>query len=306
MPSFAYEVKSELANISNATLCCNKSQLNGMLKVGAALDGNRIDFNSTNATVARKVLKLIKKVYPEAKTEVAAIRNKKFRVTNRYIVRIFLDSKTKPLFDSMQVNKFPDEACCKNAYLRGLFLACGSLNRPEAQYHLEIFTTSKVISKFIEKHMKKMGFNARSFERKDKYVVYLKEFDTICDFLYVINAKNAVERFEVAQNIKEVRANVNRVVNCETANMQKSINAAQNQIRDIKLIEAMGKELDDKLREAANIRLQYPELTISEVAEKIFVSASCFKHRMFKIHMIANQKDDPQLKSVRNSSKGNP
>ena len=291
MPSFAYEVRSELSNISNYRLCCDTAQLNGMLKVGATLEGNRIDFKNTNASVARKLLKLVKKVYPEAKTEVAFIRNKRFRITNQYVVRIFQDSNTTPLFKSMKVNKFPDEDCCKNAYLRGLFLACGTLNRPESYYHLEIFTTAETTAKFIEKHMKRMGFRAHLFERKDKYVVYLKEFDVICDFLYIINAKNAVERFEVAQNIKEVKANVNRIVNCETANMQRAINAAQKQIRDIRMIDVMGKKLDDKLREVADARLKYPELTISEVAEKIFISASCFKHRMFQIHLIANPKE---------------
>lgn len=289
MPSFAYEVKSELANISNYKLCCNIAQLNGMLKVGAVLNGNRIDFISSNAMVARKVLKLVKKSYLDAKTEVAVIRNKKFRSNNTYVVRIFLDSNTHSLFKAMQNNKFPDENCCQKAYLRGLFLACGTVNRPESYYHLEIFTTSEPTAKFIEKNMRKIGFNARTFERKDKFVVYLKEFESICDFLYIINAKSAVERFEVAQNVKEVRANVNRIINCETANMQRAINAAQKQIKDIKIIDAMGEKLDDKLREAADARLQYPELTIPEVAEKIFVSASCFKHRMFQIHLIAAQ-----------------
>ena len=291
MPSFAYEVKSELANVINGDRCCDTAQLNAMLKVGAELNGNVIDFVSTNAAVARKVLKLIKIVYENAKTEVAVIRQKKFRIINRYVIRIFPDSQTAPLLNAMKNNKFPIEDHCQNAYLRGLFLACGSVNRPESSYHLEIFTSSENIAKFIIKNMKRMGFSAKYFERKDKFVVYMKEFDTICDFLYMIKAENAVERFEVAQNVKEVRINVNRIINCETANLQRAINAAQKQLRDIRIIYELGMPLDKRLREVADIRLNNPESTIPELASKLYISTSCFKHRMFEIHLIANPKE---------------
>ena len=295
MPSFAYEVKSELANIINYSKCCDTAQLNAMLKVGAEIIGNRIDFNTTNAAVARKVLKLIKIVYKDAKTEVAVIRNKKFRVTNRYVIRILLDDKTAPLLKAIQNNKFPLEDHCQNAYMRGLFLACGSVNRPESSYHLEIFTASEATAKFITKCMKKMDFRAKYFERKEKFVVYLKEFDTICDFLYLIQAENAVERFEVAQNVKEVRINVNRVINCETANLQRSINAAQKQIKDIRIINELGLPLNNRLKEVADIRLQNPDANISELASKIYISVSCFKHRMNEIHIIANPNEKHKI-----------
>ena len=288
MPSFAYEVKSELTNIINYSKCCDASQLNAMLKVGAEITGNRIDFNTTNAAVARKLLKLIKSVYKDAKTEVSVIRNKKFRVINRYVIRILLDDNTAPLLKAIQNNKFPLEDHCQNAYMRGLFLACGSVNRPESSYHLEIFTTSEATAKFVIKCMKKMDFRAKYFERKDKFVVYLKEFDTICDFLYMIQAETAVERFEIAQNVKEVRINVNRIINCETANLQRSINAAQKQIKDIRIINELGLPLNDRLKEVADVRLQYPDANIPELAGKIYISVSCFKHRMKEIHLIAN------------------
>ena len=305
MPSFAYEVKSELANIHNYSKCCDSSQLNAMLKVGAEIVGNRIDFSTTNAAVARKVLKLIKIVCKDAKTEVAVIRNKKFRVTNHYVIRILSDEKTAPLFKEMQNNKFPVEDHCQNSYMRGLFLACGSVNRPESSYHLEIFTTSESTAKFITKCMKKMDFRAKYFVRKEKFVVYLKEFDMICDFLYMIGARNAVERFEVAQNVKEVRINVNRIINCETANLQRSINAAQKQIKDIRIINELGLPLDERLKEAADIRLQNPDANFAELASKIYTSVSSLKHRMAEIHLIANpnEKKQPSKKKRRKKHK---
>ena len=289
MPSFAYEVKSELTNVKNVYKCCNIAQLNGMLKVGAELNGNRIDFNTNNAAVARKMLKLIKLVYNKnAKTEVAVIRNKKFRVSNRYVIRILLNENTAPLFKEMNENKFPVEECCQKSYLRGLFLACGSVNRPESSYHLEIFTDTESTAKFITKNMKRMDFPAKYFKRNDRFVVYMKQFDAISDFLYMIDAKEAVERCEIAQNIKEVRINVNRIINCETANMQKAINTAQKQIRDIKKIYKLGLPLNVRLKEVADIRLKNPDATISELSGKLYISKSCFNHRMKKIHLMAN------------------
>jgi len=293
MPSFAYEVRSELVNVVNFNSCCNKAQLNAMLKISAEVNeaGNRIDFISTNAAVARKVLILVKKVYKDIKTEVAVIRHKKFRTTHRYVIRIFLSAKTKPLLKAMKSYKFPIEPCCENAYLRGLFLACGSVNRPEAQYHLEIFTSSEETAKFIEKNMRKLGFPARTFARMDKFVVYMKDFDSICDFLYVIKAENAVERFEVARNLKDVKANVNRLINCETANLQRAVDASQKQIKDIKKVYRLKLTLPDELKEVAEARMENPDMTMPELAKKIFLSVSNFKHRMHKIHLLANPRD---------------
>ena len=291
MPSFAYEVKSELANVLNYSRCCDVAQLDAMLKVGAEIKSNRIDFSSTNAAVARKVLKLVKLLYKDVRTEVAVIRDKKFRIVNRYVIRIFSDTQNIHLFDEMRNNKFPLEEHCQNAYLRGLFLACGSVNRPESEYHLEIFTTSESTAKFIMKSMGKVGFKVKYFERQDKFVIYMKSFDMICDFLYLIKADNAVERLEVAQNVKEVRINVNRVVNCETGNLQRIINAAQKQIKDIRIVNELGISLSEPLREVADIRLNNPDASIPELASKIFISPSSFKHRMFKIHLMANPKE---------------
>ncbi len=293
MPSFSYDVKSELLNIVNFSKCCNFAQLNGMLKVGAVIneDGNRIDFMSVNAAISRKVLTLIKKTYPRAKTSVAVIRYKKFRASHRYLVRIFVDNYTKPLLTAMQNNKFPKEICCQNTYIRGLFLACGSVNSPESkQYHFEISARSQQIAKFIAKNLRKIDFPVKIYKRNENHIIYLKNHDFICDILYIMNAENAVQRFEVAQNVKEVRANVNRIINCETANLQKAIEAAQRQIKDIKIIYELGLQLDDSLKETAECRLQNPEASMPELAEKLFVSTSLIKQRMIKIHKIADTK----------------
>ena len=285
MPSFASDVKSELVNFVNYRKCCDKTQLNAMLKIRATLSENRIDFNSTNAAVTRKVLKLVKAVYSTAKTEVAVIRYKKFHLKNRYIIRIFRDAETQSLFEEMSINKFPDEDCCRNSYLRGLFMSAGTVNRPEKGYHLEINSNTEEVGKFVKKCLSQSGFGVGLFQRKERFVAYLKTFEDICDFLYLIHA---------ARNLKEVRSQVNRIVNCETANLQRSVNAAQQQIQDIKIIcanEKLFKKMDEKMKETAEMRLKFPELNISEIAEKMFLSASGLKYRFKKIHLLANPKD---------------
>ena len=207
MPSFASDVKSELVNFVNYRKCCDKTQLNAMLKIRATLSENRIDFNSTNAAVTRKVLKLVKAVYSTAKTEVAVIRYKKFHLKNRYIIRIFRDAETQSLFEEMSINKFPDEDCCRNSYLRGLFMSAGTVNRPEKGYHLEINSNTEEVGKFVKKCLSQSGFGVGLFQRKERFVAYLKTFEDICDFLYLIHAHSAVDRFEAAQNLKEVKCN---------------------------------------------------------------------------------------------------
>lgn len=288
MPSFAYEVKDELARVKNANKCCNFTELTAMLKIGAEIYDSRIDFINTNAAVARKVLKLIKAIYNDIHTEVAVIRNKKFRTFNRYVVRIFLTSETKSLFNTLNNNSLPRESCCQCAYFRGMFMAGGSINKPESKYHLEIVVHSKSNAKAVLKNLQKMGFPFRLFERQDNFVVYIKEGDTICDLLYMVKADRAAERFEVAQNLKEVRAQVNRIVNCETANLQKSIDAAHRQIKDINLIMEQKIELIDELKLTAEARLKYPDASIPELATKLFMSTSGLKHRFARIHKIAS------------------
>ena len=286
MPSFTYELKSELVRIKHLSIIDEAAELKALLKVGAQVSDNKIDFLNTNAAVARRVLSLVKKIYPNVKTAIAVIRTKKLRKTNQYLVRIFQNAQFGLITEEILKNKnikSPEKKEIRASYLRGAFLANGSINRPEAQYHLEIKTTTKTIAKIIEKLMKSVGVPAKIYERKGNYVVYTKNFEAICDFLYVIKAYEALEKFEIAQNLKEVKAQVNRIVNCETANLQKAVDAAQRQIQIITTLQEKGIKLSSALKETAKVRLENPSATMPELAEKLFISTSGLKHRMKKI-----------------------
>ena len=136
-----------------------------------------------------------------------------------------------------------------------------------------------------------MGFPAGFVDRKDSYIVYMKEGDSVIDFLGMLEADEAVESFEVARNVKEVREQVNQLVNCETANLQKAVDAAGRQLAIIRALEKDGKlaSLPPKVRAAAKARLENPDATLQELAEMLGISKSGMNHRMRKLKEIAEQ-----------------
>ena len=287
MQSFSYEVKNELIRVVEVKECCLQSELTALLKIGSVIYGNRIEFTNSNAAVARRVLKLVKLIYSGINTEVAVIRTKKLRKINRYVVRIFLSQQTEKLLEDLKSKGFPVSNCCRRAYLRGAFLAGGSINRPESQYRVEIAAPTRDKAMLAKKVMRKLNLIASIYERKEKFVVYLKEFESILDFLYLIKAETAVEKFEVARNIKEVRMQVNRLVNCETANLQKMIDSNQRQLEDINIIRSHKIKLNAALESTIDARIKNPDMSISELAPLLFLSKSGLKYRMRRLHEIA-------------------
>ena len=136
-----------------------------------------------------------------------------------------------------------------------------------------------------------MEFPVGMTERKGAYVVYLKEGDAVMDFLGMVHADEAVEAFEVARNLKEVRNQVNRLVNCETANLQKAVDAAGRQMKDIRLLQRAGQweSLPELLRETAQARMEHPDASLTELAEILCVSKSGLNHRFRKLRRMAQQ-----------------
>ncbi len=191
------------------------------------------------------------------------------------------------LFSENYAKKIIDYPNLGVAYLRGAFLASGSVNRPEKHYNLEIICATKISAEFVQKIFKVFDMNANLYERKGFFVVYIKEGDSICDFLGIIGAEKAVNRFEVAQNIKEVRAMVNRIVNCETANLNKTIDAAQRQIADIRKIIAKKIKVEDHIAQTMKFRLKYPDDSAAELAKKMFLSKPGIMYRFRVIHKLA-------------------
>ena len=284
--SYTQEVKSELAQIYGESRELLIAEIVGMLSVSKGVDAERIDFYNSSAAVARKLFKLIKKNIPNAKVEVAAVRTKVLRKTMKYAVRIFLTRHTEN-FLNLTFDKIFERPILGVAYLRGAFLASGSVNRPEKKSHLEISFATQDAADFAQKIFKIFDMHTTLYERKGLFVTFMKESDSVCDFIGIIGAEKAVEHFEVARNVKEVRAMVNRIVNCETANLNRTVDAAQKQIADIKLLLAKKIEVEDHIKKAMDFRLKYPDDSISELAAKMYLSKQGLLYRLKVIHDLA-------------------
>ena len=183
--------------------------------------------------------------------------------------------------------------CCKRAYLRGSFLAGGSISDPEKSYHFEIVSSGMDKAVQIADTMKVYELDARIVERRNSYVVYIKEGAQIVDMLNVMEARISLMELENMRVVKEVRNSVNRKFNCEMANLSKTVNAAVKQIEDIEYIrDKVGLDyLDDNLEEIANLRLQYSEMSLKDLGEMLSVPVgkSGVNHRLRKISQIAEE-----------------
>lgn len=301
MPSFATEVKNELARLSYEDSCCRTAELAALLRMGSTLTfGLRrtfgLNFTTENAAVARKALQLLKAEGGGIKTEITVSRSKRLKKNNCYTVQVPPAPEVAGLLEQLgflqdeSLNMDTDIAilkknCCRIAYLRGAFLGGGSVNKPEASYHLELVTGNFAFSQTLYQILRRMDFPVGITDRKESYIVYLKEGDAVIDFLAMLEAADAVEAFEVARNVKEVRGQVNRLVNCETANLQKAVDAAGRQLAEIEALKGMGlwEKLPRKLRETAEARLENPEASLTELAEILGITKSGASHRMRKL-----------------------
>ena len=308
MPSFATEVKNELARLNYKQSCCRTAELAALLRMGATITfGLRrtfgLNFTTKNAAVARKTLQLLKSEGGNIRTEITVRRSRQLNKNNNYTVRVvpappvaelleklgFLQDESLNMTTDMALLK---KACCRVAYLRGAFQGGGSVNRPEASYHLELVTGSYGLGNLLNTLLKRMGFPVGFTDRKEDYVVYLKEGDAVMDFLAMVQADEAVEAFEVARNVKEVREQVNRLVNCETANLQKTVDAAGRQLAYIKRLQEAAVKLPAKLRVTAELRLKHPDASLTEFADMLGVSKSGMNHRMRKVRELAEELPD--------------
>ncbi len=186
-----------------------------------------------------------------------------------------------------------EKNCCKRAFLRGLFLSGGSFTDPEKVYRAELYCSFEALSAFAVSILREFGIQAKTVVRNGKHVVYLKDGNQSADFLAVVGANRSLLELENIRVLKDVRNHVNRSVNCETANLQKTVSAGVSQLRDIERIRR-GRGLDalpDALREVAVLRMQHPEATLLELAALCDppVGKSGINHRLRRLHELAEE-----------------
>ena len=303
--SFSNEVKNELARIEVAKKCCEKAELLGLLRMSGAviLQGRNmgINFSTENAALARRMLQMLKTNY-NVQTEVLVARSRRLKKNNRYQVRVIPSKEAGKALHELQLLPYSDAAerhkllaksCCRRAFLRGVFMAGGSVSKPSSDYHLELVTENEELARSIVKVLHGFSLPARITDRKNDYIVYIKEGNAITDFLSVIGAHNALMEFENVRIVKEMRNNVTRVVNCETANLNKVVQAAVEQLESIRYLEKIGYfgKLPDVLRATAELRLEHPDASLAELVRIMSgkITKSGLNHRLKKLQQIAKE-----------------
>lgn len=310
--SFSSRVKEEIARQrSSARHCCIAEfaaifHLCGRIK---QRDGKNlfVEIHTENLTVAQKSYILLRNAF-NVQVDITVRRHPVRMSGASYFLYVFekrdvvlilkaikmLDEEGNLWGDSQKIHRrLVQNTCCKRAYLRGSFLVAGSITNPEKAYHLEIAVQSRQYAEQLQELSASFGVGAKIVERKKYFVLYMKEGSQIVDFLNVMEAHLALMELENVRILKEVRNSVNRQVNCETANIGKTVTAAARQIEDIRYIQChMGfSQLADGLQEIAELRMEYPDSSLQELGEKASppISKSGVNHRLRKISKIADQ-----------------
>lgn len=304
--TFAAEVKKE-CTLLEVHKEHARAELTALIRMNGAVSIYQQHFilnvQSENAAIARRIYVLLKD-YFQAESELIVRRKMKLKKNNIYIVRcryrVHEILKDLEIFDNMRLNPRVSEEIMnsepkKRSYLRGAFLAGGSVNDPKSSsYHLEIYSNYEDHNEDLCEMMNSFHLNAKTIIRRNGYITYIKEAEKIADFLAVIGANRAMLNFEDIRIVRDMRNSVNRLVNCENANLNKVIDAAQRQTEAIKLIESKKglAILPEKLQTMAKFRLQNPELSLKELGEQIPggpISKSGVNHRLRKIVEIAEK-----------------
>ncbi len=280
--SFSADIKEELSKVNNFNdKEALKAEFLGYLltwKINTP-DGN-IEFLTENEFNVERFYKILFKLGLNYEPETYG---KFFKTT------IFQNELTNEIL-GMDLNTKSDSL---RSIVKGAFMSTGSVNNPESNYHLEMSFVEKKNAEYVLNICKSYDVNLKLLESKGKFILYIKEGEEISKFLALIGANNGVMKFEDIRTTREVRNNVNRKVNCETANLNKTIDAAVNQVNDIKLIQKLNKfdELSEDLQAIAIVRLEYPDLSLKELGEQLEppLGKSGVNHRLKKIHEIAEE-----------------
>ncbi|MCM1039522.1 MAG: DNA-binding protein WhiA [Roseburia sp.] len=286
--SFSQTVKDELAAYISPARHCQLAELAALIHFGGhrSSDGLHLDLDIENEMVARKCFTLLQKTFNIDNVMREVEEEKILQALHLYDAGHHILSLDMPVNALLIKN-----SCCARAYLRGVFLCAGSMSDPEKSYHLEFVCGRSEQAEQLRRIIREFQIEARVIRRKKYYIVYLKEGSGIVDLLNVMGAHVSLMNLENLRIVKEMRNSINRRVNCEAANITKTVNAASKQIEDILLIQKQYgfENLPDNLRQMAEVRLEYPEAPLKELGEYLDppVGKSGVNHRLRKLSEIA-------------------
>ena len=304
--SFSSIIKEELCHVEPHGKCCVYAELAAVFCMNNAAGGTQADCRlvTENAALARRVFNMVRGLQ-KAPPDIIVRKNRRLKKNASYIVHVS-DVMGLPGIrngcDLDMLRGFAGRKCCKKAALRGAFLAGGSISDPEKLYHLEICCKRAELAAFFSELMAGFGLNPKITERMEYCVIYVKDSEHIVDFLNVTGAHRALMSLENTRILKDMRNNVNRAVNCETANLEKTVNASLRQISNILYIKnTVGFDsLPDNLKEIAKIRASNREISLKELGLILNppLGKSGVNHRLRKLDLIA---EDIRLKQFKNT-----
>ena len=294
MQSFSYKAKAELCRTAVQRLCCARAECYGVLLYCNTFTMQEVRIITENPEFAARLPRLFHRAFnvkfDRLPTEEAPGSKLIFQITDPEKLRRIMDTLGYDPRQSLVLHvnfAMLEEDCCRMSFLRGAFLAGGSVTDPEKRYHLELSTSHVQASREVSALLQEMGFLPRSVMRGGSAVIYFKQSEHIEDLLTTLGAPAAATEIMTAKVDKEIRNGANRAMNCDMANVNKTLDAVAAQQEAIEKLEKAGQleKLPEKIQETARLRMQNPELPLAQLAALFEppISKSCLNHRIRKI-----------------------
>jgi len=307
--SFSFDTKNELCKLAVQRLCCARAEAYGILLYCNTFNSTEVRIITENPYFAARLPRLFHRAFglrfdrqPDQELiraaekgaaepgESSGVGKMVFQITEQqkldHIINLLGYDPRQNFVLHINFGMLEDE-CCRSAFLRGIFFAGGSITDPLKRYHLELTTSHGQVSRELDALLRDCGYPPKSVSRSGGFVTYFKQSDQIEDFLTMIGAPVAAMKIMSAKLEKDLRNSVNRRLNCDSANLDKAVEAAQEQLEAIRKLDAAGilEKMPEKLRQTAQLRIHHPELTLSELAGEFDppVTKSCLNHRLRKL-----------------------
>ena len=297
--SYTTKIKNEILNIEGSKTELI-AELSGFVRNNGEIEENTLRLTTENKEIKDRLFEILNKLY-ETKVEIETKENLNFSKNKLYVIKV-IENLAVILEDLGYLDKNKNYSSAPPSYiigyLRGVFLCQGSINDPKtSRYHMELLISRPEEAVFVQKLLNIFDLNAKILTRDKGYMIYMKEAEKISDYLKILGASNAVMYFENIRIYRDKKNQTNRLNNCEQANINKVVDAASSQLKQIeKIKEHMALELlDDKTREAVDYRLKYPEASLKELSEIISletgkkITKSGLNHRFRKVKELSDK-----------------
>lgn len=283
--SFAADVKTELCSVNEKAICCKRAELAAMLLFGGSIADNILTVRTERTDIFKRICSLLKKVLGYGK-----IQNEP-----EICVPVELFDELGMFFDEGEAaidEEVFDSECCKRAFFRGAFLMAGTVSDPKKNYRMELFAYNEIVAALASEMLESFGLLPKSTERKNYFIIYLEDYESVCDGLTIMGAPMSMMEMTYTQIEKDISNRKNRQGNCFAANLDKTYTASARHCAAIDELAKTGRleTLDDGLKTVAYARAENPEMTLKELGEVVGISKSTLNRRLNRLVELAEEK----------------